>query len=70
MNEVLPLFRFIQFIIGNVDPVLMGLLTAPEDDEPWTDEDGKASEEGWSEYRAGKAVSLEDFAQEMGYERQ
>ena len=43
-----------------VDPVLLAFLTAPEDDEPLTDEDLAAIEEGRADIERGDVVSLEE----------
>jgi len=46
------------------DPVLVGLEAAPLDDEPVTEEDRMAADEGWAAYRRGEAVDLDDFRAE------
>jgi hypothetical protein len=40
------------------DPVLARLQAAPLDDEPYTDEDSLASDEGWGAYLRGEAVKI------------
>jgi hypothetical protein len=40
------------------DPVLARLQAAPLDDEPYTEEDRLASEEGWGAYLRGEAVKV------------
>lgn len=42
------------------DPVLLAFLTAPEDDEPLTDEDLAAITEGKADVERGDVVSLEE----------
>jgi hypothetical protein len=43
------------------DPVLLALLSAPEDDEPLTDEDLRAIAEGEEDRRLGRTISLEEY---------
>ena len=43
------------------DPVLLAFLNAPEDDEPLTDEDIAAIEEGRADIAAGRTVPLEEY---------
>lgn len=40
------------------DPIAWMLNHAPLDDEPYTDDDRAASEEGWAAYQRGEAVSV------------
>jgi hypothetical protein len=40
------------------DPVLARLQAAPLDDEPYSDEDRRASDEGWGAYISGEAVKI------------
>lgn len=42
------------------DPMLRTLATAPEDDEPWTDEDEAAVAEGREDVSAGRTHSLDE----------
>ena len=49
-----------------VDPVLLALANAPVDDEPETDEERAAVEEGWKAYRRGEWVSADDVRRELG----
>jgi len=42
------------------DPVLRAFMEAPEDDEPLTDEDIAAIEEGLEDVRAGRVVSHDE----------
>jgi hypothetical protein len=48
------------------DPLLASLANAPYDDEPETDEERAAVEEGWEAYRRGDWVSAEDVRRELG----
>jgi len=39
---------------------------APEDDEPWTDEDEAAVAESRAEFSAGRTISLEEILKKYG----
>jgi hypothetical protein len=43
------------------DPVAWMLNHAPLDDEPYTDNDRAASDEGWAAYKRGEAVSVAEL---------
>ena len=43
------------------DPVLLALLTAPQDDEPLTDEDLAALAEAHAERERGELIPLDEF---------
>jgi hypothetical protein len=43
------------------DPVWLALITAPEDDEPLTEEDLQAIAEGEEDARLGLTISLDEF---------
>jgi predicted transcriptional regulator len=47
------------------DPVVAAFRDAPEDDEPWTDEDEAAATEGRADIAAGRTVSLEEIKREF-----
>ena len=47
------------------DPVIAAFRDAPEDDEPWTDEDEAAAAEGRTDIAAGRTVSLEEIKREF-----
>lgn len=47
------------------DPVIVAFRDAPEDDEPWTDEDEAAAAEGREDIAAGRTVSLEEIKREF-----
>jgi hypothetical protein len=40
------------------DPVVAAFEAAPVDDEPYTDEDRAASDEGWAAYQRGEAIKV------------
>lgn len=48
------------------DPVLWSLATAPEDDEPVTEEERKAIEESRAAAARGELYSLEEVKRELG----
>jgi hypothetical protein len=43
------------------DPVLLALLSAPEDDEPLTDEDLQAIAEGEEDRKHGRTITLDEY---------
>jgi excisionase family DNA binding protein len=51
-----------------LDPVRHALETAPEDDEPWTEEDKKAVAEAERAIAQGKTKPWEQVKRELGYE--
>lgn len=48
------------------DPVLAAFRNAPEDDEPWTEEDEQAAAQGRADVAAGRTVSLDEAMRELG----
>ncbi len=50
---------------GHEDPMIAAFRDAPEDDEPWTDEDEAAAAEGRADIAAGRTVSLEEIKREF-----
>lgn len=46
------------------DPLVAALEAAPFDDEPYTSDDRAASEEGWTAYQEGEAVSVAELRTE------
>jgi hypothetical protein len=48
------------------DPVLAALTNAPIDDEPETDEERAAVEEGRAALDAGDAITLDELRRELG----
>jgi hypothetical protein len=58
-SEVEPVLEFI--VSRHADPLLQAIANAPEDDEPWTDEDEAAVQESRDEIAAGvPLIPLED----------
>ncbi len=49
------------------DPVLLALLTAPEDDEPETDEERAAVEEARQARAEGRVIADADLDRELGW---
>lgn len=47
------------------DPVVAAFRDAPEDDEPWTEEDEAAAAEGRSDIAAGRTVSLDEAMRDL-----
>ena len=43
------------------DPVLLALLSAPDDDEPLTEEDLQALEEARADREAGRTITLDEY---------
>lgn len=59
-------YRFVRWLLAEgTDPVLRALALAPEDDEPGTEEEEKASEAAWEEYLQGKSRTLEEVKREL-----
>jgi len=52
-----------------LDPILHALETAPEDDEPFTEEDWKAIAEGEEDIRQGRVTIWEDVKKGLGLKR-
>ncbi len=50
------------------DPVVAAFREAPEDDEPWTEEDEAAVAEADADFAAGRTVSHEEIKREFGIE--
>ncbi len=64
-SEVEPVLEFI--VSRHADPLLQALADAPEDDEPWTEEDEAAVQESRDEIAAGvPLISLEDVKRKYG----
>jgi hypothetical protein len=47
------------------DPMIEAFENAPEDDEPFTDEDATAADEAWASYMRGEAVPLDKIRHEF-----
>jgi hypothetical protein len=64
-SEVEPVLEFI--VSRHADPLLQAIANAPEDDEPWTEEDETAVQESRDEIAAGvPLISLEDVKRKYG----
>ena len=50
------------------DPVLYALITAPQDDEPETEEERAAVAEAYADIAAGRVISDEELARELELE--
>ncbi len=55
-GEVRSASRYLQFLRDMTDPVLQAIRAAPEDEEPVTEEDMQAIEEGDRDARAGRLI--------------
>ena len=65
-SEIAPAKRFLEYLRDtHADPVLRSLLMAPEDDEPLTQDDVAAIEEGQAAYRWGDYLSAEAAKREL-----
>ena len=62
--ELAPTLRLVE--TQRHDPMLQALADAPEDDEPWTDEDEAATAEGRADIAAGRTISLEEILRKHG----
>jgi hypothetical protein len=58
----------LQLLDNREDPVIAAFRDAPEDDEPWTDEDEAAAAEADADFAAGRTVSHEEIKREFGIE--
>lgn len=65
-GEVHAAERFLEYLSSVDDPVMRALMSAPEDDEPLTDEDREALEEGRRALAEGDVVSDEELRAELG----
>ena len=57
---------FIDFVHERGDPVLRALMNAPIDDEPVTDEERAAVQEGLDALEAGDVYTMEEVEKELG----
>ena len=57
---------FIDFVHERGDPVLRALMNAPYDDEPVTDEERAAIQEGLDALEAGDVFTMEEVEKELG----
>jgi predicted transcriptional regulator len=65
-SEIEPVLEFIASRREDEDPVIAAFRDAPQDDEPWTDEDEAAAAEGRADIAAGRTVSLDEAMRELG----
>jgi predicted transcriptional regulator len=65
-EEVHTAERFLEYLATSEDPVMRALMNAPEDDEPLTDADREALEEGRRALEAGEVVSHEELRKAIG----
>jgi hypothetical protein len=47
------------------DPMIEVFENAPEDDEPFTEEEAASADEGWAQYKRGEAVPLDEIRHEF-----
>jgi len=47
------------------DPMVAALEAAPLDDEPYTENDRVASDEGWAAYQRGEAIDMSELGTEI-----
>ena len=64
-SEVQAARRFLEYLRDSRDPVLMALLSAPDDDEPETDEERESVSEARQDIQAGRSVSPKTIWNEM-----
>lgn len=62
--ELAPTLRIIE--MQRHDAVIQAFANAPEDDEPWTDEDAAAIAESRADFAAGQTISLDEVPHEDG----
>lgn len=62
--ELAPTLRIME--MRHHDPVIQAFANAPEDDEPWTDEDEAAVAESRADFAAGRTISLEEMLRKHG----
>mgnify|MGYP001582938126 FL=1 len=65
-SELVAAHRYLCYLRDEGDPVLQAFLNAPLDDEPLTEEDIKAIEEGKEDIKAGRVYTLEQVKTELG----
>ncbi len=63
-EQVTAALRYIHYLCA--DPVLLSLLTAPPDDEPYTEEQRKRDAEAEASIARGDGVSHEEVVREFG----
>ena len=65
-GEVHTAERFLEYLASSDDPVMRALMNAPEMDEPLSDADREALEEGRRALEAGDVVSHEELRKAIG----
>ncbi len=58
--------RYLQSLCADDDPVIRAVRTAPVDDEPLTDEDRAAIDEGRSDIAAGRGIPHHRVLRKLG----
>jgi predicted transcriptional regulator len=62
-SEIEPVVEFI--VSRGEDSVIAAFRDAPEDDEPWTEQDEAAAAEGRADIAAGRMFSLEEIKRDL-----
>jgi len=65
-EEVHAAERYLEYLAEHGDPFIRALMTAPDEDEPLSDEDGEALEEGRRALAEGDVVTDEELRAELG----
>lgn len=65
-SELVAAHRYLRYLRDEGDPVLLAFRNAPFDDEPLTEEDIKAIQEGKEDIKAGRVYTLEQVREELG----
>ncbi len=65
-SELVAAHRYLCYLRDKGDTVLQAFLNAPLDDEPLTEEDIKAIEDGKEDIKAGRVYTLEQVKTELG----
>jgi hypothetical protein len=65
-GEVHTAERFLEYLATSDDPMMRALMNAPEMDEPLSDADREALEEGRRALEAGDVVSHEELRKAIG----
>ena len=65
-DHVQPVERYLTSLCNEQDPAMAAALSAPLDDEPLTDEDRQAIEEGRQDIAAGRVVSNDQIRRMLG----
>ena len=58
--------KYLECLVNECDPVLQAFLNAPEDDEPLSEDELKAIEEGRKAVAEGRVELWEDVQKELG----